>query len=131
MKQLNIQTPFRMFVLLLGLFLSVGAFAQIDVKGHVKDAQGEPIIGATVRVANTQIATVSDFDGNFALKANQGADITISYIGYQTQTVKAAPNLEITLHDDASGECGSHRLWSCKEKRLNWFGNRHEARRNE
>ena len=100
MKQLNIQTPFRMFVLLLGLFLSVGAFAQIDVKGHVKDAQGEPIIGATVRVANTQIATVTDFDGNFALKANQGADITISYIGYQTQTVKAAPNLEITLQDD-------------------------------
>ena len=100
MKQLNIQTPFRLFVLLLGLFLSVGAFAQIDVKGHVKDAQGEPIIGATVRVANTQIATVTDFDGNFALKANQGADITISYIGYQTQTVKAAPNLEITLQDD-------------------------------
>ena len=102
MKQLNIQTPFRMFVLLLGLFLSVGAFAQIDVKGHVKDAQGEPIIGATVRVANTQVATVTDFDGNFALKANQGADIAISYIGYQTQTVKAAPNLEITLQDDAT-----------------------------
>ena len=100
MKQLNIRTPFRMFVLLLGLFLSVGAFAQIDVKGHVKDATGEPIIGATVRVANTQIATVTDFDGNFALKANQGADLTISYIGYQTQTVKAAPNLEITLQDD-------------------------------
>ena len=100
MKQLNIQTPFRMFVLLLGLFLSVGAFAQIDVKGHVKDAQGEPIIGATVRVANTQVATVTDFDGNFALKANQGADIAISYIGYQTQTVKAAPYLEITLQDD-------------------------------
>ena len=100
MKQLNIQTPFRMFVLLLGLFLSVGAFAQIDVKGHVKDAQGEPIIGATVRVANTQTATVTDFDGNFALKANQGADITISYIGYQSQTVKAAPNLEVTLQDD-------------------------------
>ena len=102
MKQLNIQTPFRMFVLLLGLFLSVGAFAQIDVKGHVKDAQGEPIIGATVRVANTQIATVTDFDGNFALKANQGADITITYVGYQEQKVKAAPNLEITLQEDAT-----------------------------
>jgi iron complex outermembrane receptor protein len=87
---------------MLGLFLSVGAFAQIDVKGHVKDATGEPIIGATVRVANTQIATVTDFDGNFALKANQGADLTISYVGYQTQTVKAAPNLEITLQDDSA-----------------------------
>ena len=79
MKQVNIlrqakrlcrfQAPFRMLVLLLGLFLTVGAFAQIDVKGHVKDAQGEPVIGATVRVVGTQTGTVTDFDGNFALKA--------------------------------------------------------------
>ena len=102
MKQVNIKIPFRMLVLMLGLFLSVGAFAQIDVKGHVKDALGEPIIGATVRVANTQTAAVTDFDGNFTLKANQGADITVSYIGYQTATVKAAPNVEITLQDDAA-----------------------------
>ncbi len=102
MKQVNIRIPFRMFVLLLGLFLSVGAFAQIDVRGHVKDAQGEPIIGATVRVASTQTATVTDFDGNFTLKANQGADINISYVGYQTQTVKAAPSVEVTLQEDAT-----------------------------
>ena len=49
MKQVNIQFPLRMLGLILGLFLSVSAFAQIDVKGHVKDATGEPIIGATVR----------------------------------------------------------------------------------
>ena len=85
---------------MLGLFLSVGAFAQIDVKGHVKDAQGEPVIGATVRVVGTQTATVTDFDGNFALKANQGADITVTYVGYQEATVKAAPNLVITLQED-------------------------------
>ena len=102
MKQLNIKIPFRMLVLFLGLFLSVGAFAQIDVKGHVKDAQGEPIIGATVRVANTQIATVTDFDGNFMLKANQGADITITYVGYQDAIVKAAPSVEVTMQEDAA-----------------------------
>ena len=102
MKQVNIKIPFRMLALLFGLFLSVGAFAQIEVKGHVKDAQDEPIIGATVRVANTQIATVTDFDGNFVLKANQGADITVSYIGYQTATVKAAPNVVVVLQDDAA-----------------------------
>ena len=100
MKQVNIQIPLRMLGLLLVLFLSVGAFAQINVKGHVKDATGEPIIGATVRVDGTQVATVTDFDGNFALKANQGANITISYVGYQSQTVKAAPSLTITLQDD-------------------------------
>ena len=100
MKQVKFQFPLRMLGLLLGLFLSVGAFAQIDVKGHVKDATGEPIIGATVRVTGTQVATVTDFDGNFALKANQGAEITISYIGFQTATVSAAPNLTVTLLDD-------------------------------
>ena len=112
MKQVNIQflrersdsrrLPMRMLGLILGLFLSVSAFAQIDVKGHVKDATGEPIIGATVRVDGTQTATVSDFDGNFVLKAEQGANITVSYIGYQSQTVKAAPSLVITLQDDAA-----------------------------
>ena len=102
MKQVNIQIPFRMLGLILALFLSVSAFAQIDVKGHVKDATGEPIIGATVRVDGTQVATVTDFDGNFVLKANQGANITVSYIGYQSQTVKAAPTLVITLQDDAA-----------------------------
>ena len=85
---------------MLGLFLSVSAFAQIDVKGHVKDAQGEPVIGATVRVVGTQTATVTDFDGNFALKANQGADITVTYVGYQDATVKAARSLVITLKED-------------------------------
>jgi len=102
MKQENIRIPMRTLALLLGLFLSVGAFAQIDVKGHVKDAQGEDIIGATVRVVGTQIATVTDFDGNFMLKAQSGADISVSYVGYQTVTVKAAPSLEITLKDDAT-----------------------------
>ena len=102
MKQVNIRNPFRMLVLLLGLFLSVGAFAQIDVKGHVKDDLGEPVIGATVRVVGTQTATVTDFDGNFALKADQGADITVTYVGYQDATVKAAPNLVITLREDAA-----------------------------
>ena len=89
MKQVNIQVPLRMLGLILGLFLSVGAFAQIEVKGHVKDAAGEDIIGATVRVEGTQTATVSDFDGNF-----------VSYVGYQTATVKAAPTVEVTLVDD-------------------------------
>ena len=102
MKQVNIQFPLRMLGLILGLFLSVSAFAQIDVKGHVKDATGEPIIGATVRVDGTQTATITDFDGNFALKANEGASITVSYVGYQNQTVKAAPNLVITLQEDAA-----------------------------
>ena len=101
MKQVNIQIPLRMLTLVLGLFLTVGAFAQqIAVKGHVKDAQGEPVIGATVRVADTQTATVTDFDGNFALTVNQGATINVTYMGFQPASAKATPSMVITLQED-------------------------------
>ena len=101
MKQVNIQIPLRTLALLLGLFLSVGAFAQIDVKGHVKDAQGEPIIGATVRVAGQSGGVISDFDGNFTVKAKEGAQITVTSVGFQPVTVSAAPSVVVTLQDDA------------------------------
>ena len=101
MKQVNIQIPVRMLALIFGLFLSMGAFAQINVKGHVKDSSGEPIIGATVRVAGQQGGTVSDFDGNFTIQAKQGATIEVSYVGYQAAKVAAAPNVVVTLQDDS------------------------------
>ena len=101
MKQVNIQFPLRMLALMVGLILSVGAFAQIDVKGHVKDATGEPIIGATVRVVGTQTATITDFDGNFMLRADEGATINITYVGYLPANVAAAPNVTVTLQDDS------------------------------
>ena len=102
MKQVNIQVPRRLMTLLLGLFLTVGAFAQqITVKGHVKDATGEGVIGATVRVAGAQGGTVTDFDGNFTIQANRGAMLTITYMGYQPATVPAEPTVEVTLQDDS------------------------------
>ena len=103
MKQVNIQVPRRLTTLLLGLFLTVGAFAQqITVKGHVKDATGEGVIGATVRAEGTQGGAVTDFDGNFTIQAKKGAQITITYMGYQPATVAAAPTVEVTLQDDAA-----------------------------
>ena len=102
MKQVNIKFPLRMLALIFGLLLSTGAFAQITVKGHVKDATGEDVIGATVRVAGSQAATVTDFNGNFTLQAKQGADLQITFMGYQPATVKAAPTVEVTLQDDQS-----------------------------
>ena len=102
MKQNNYQMPLRMLVLVLGMIVSAGAFAQINVKGHVKDATGEPVIGATVRVEGTQIGMVTDFDGNFALTVPNDATLTITYIGYQELKVKAAPSLTMTLQEDTS-----------------------------
>ncbi|MCD7900398.1 MAG: TonB-dependent receptor [Bacteroides sp.] len=49
---------------------------------------GEPLIGATVRVKETSEGTITDIDGNFTLKAAPGSTLVISYIGYITQEVK-------------------------------------------
>ena len=101
MKQVKFRIPLRMMAVLFGLVLSIGAYAQITVNGHVKDATGEPIIGATVRVAGSEGGTVTDFDGNFQIKAPQGATLNVTYIGYQPANVKAAANGGVTLQDDA------------------------------
>ena len=101
MKQVKIM-PQRMLALICGLILSVTAFAQqITVNGNVVDATGEPIIGATVRVAGQQGGVITDFDGNFQIKANSGATLTVTYVGYQDAQVAAAPRVNIVLKDDA------------------------------
>ena len=101
MKQVKLM-PKRMLALICGLILSITAFAQqITVNGNVVDATGEPIIGATVRVAGQQGGVITDFDGNFHIQANSGATITVSYVGYQEAQVAAAPRVNIVLQDDA------------------------------
>ena len=102
MKQVNFRIPLRVLTLLMGLMVSISAFAQITVQGNVKDATGEPVIGASVRVVGTTIGTTTDFDGNFTLSnVQQGAKLQVSYVGCQTQEVAAAPNVQVTLQDDS------------------------------
>ena len=102
MKQAKSMIPVRFLSLLLGLFLSVNVFAQqLAVKGNVTDATGEPIIGATVRVEGQQgTGTVTDIDGNFSINAPQGSKLSVTYIGYQTAVVAAAPNVKIVIRAD-------------------------------
>ena len=92
-----------LLTLVVGLFLSVGAFAQqIAVKGIVKDTTGEPVIGANVLVKGTTNGTITDFDGNFQLMANQGDIIVISFIGYSAQELPATAELmNVVLKDDS------------------------------
>ena len=103
MKQVNLRIYRMILPLLVGLFLSVGVYAQnITVKGHVKDATGLEVIGANVvEKGNTSNGTITDLDGNFTLSVPKGATLTISFIGYQTQEVAAAPMVMVTLKDDA------------------------------
>ena len=84
------------------LLITTGLFAQqIQVKGHIKDSDNEPIIGANVSVSGTGIGTITDVDGNFKLGVDRNATLTISFIGYKKVEIKAAPILNITLESDA------------------------------
>ena len=90
-------------LLLAFLLLSIScAFAQkLTVKGTVLDETGQSIIGATVREKGVETNGAStDLDGHFTLTVNQGATIIVSYVGYKTQEVKAAPQLTIKMAPD-------------------------------
>ena len=90
-----------LLILMAGLFLSAEAFAQqIAVKGIVKDKAGEPITGANVVVKGTTNGTITDFNGNFQLSANNGDMILISFIGYNSQELPAAANMNVILVED-------------------------------
>ena len=104
MKQVNLRICQTILTLMLGLFLSVGAYAQnITVKGHVKDATGLEVIGANVvEKGNTTNGTITDLDGNFTLTVPKGTTLTVSFIGYKTQDVVVdSPTIMVTLQDDA------------------------------
>ena len=67
--------------------------------GQVQDSQG-PLIGATVMEKGTTNGTVTDFDGNFSLNVQPGATLVISYVGYESQEVKAGDNLKVKMKED-------------------------------
>ena len=94
----------RFFLLALMASTMLSAFAQnedITVSGTVVDNNGEPVIGASVIQKGTSNGAVTDLDGHFSVKVPKGTTLTISYIGFSTQDVKAAPNLQIKLVENS------------------------------
>lgn len=57
------------------------------VKGVIKDGNGEPLIGAAVQLKGSSTGTVTNFDGNFELKAPVGGVLVISYVGFANKEV--------------------------------------------
>lgn len=72
------------------------------VTGKVVDANGEPVIGATVIEQGTSNGTVTDFDGNFSLNVVSNTLLEVSYIGYKSQVLKAVygKTISVTLKED-------------------------------
>ena len=91
----------RLTMLSAGLFLMTGvALAQSSVTGTVVDENGDPVVGAAVRVDGTKTGTVTDVDGHFSISAPANSKLTVSYLGMKDQTVKAGQNIKVTMADD-------------------------------
>ena len=97
----------RLLVILFMMCIPLIGVAQnaFSVEGVVKDANGEPIIGASVVENGTQNGTVTDIEGAYKLKVKNGnVALKISYLGYKTQTIElnGRGKLEVKLVDDAA-----------------------------
>ena len=74
---------------------------QIEVKGTVVDNTGEPLIGVSVQIVGKQGGVVTDIDGNFAIKCEQGQQLKFSYIGFTDQIQKVnGPTMNVTMGED-------------------------------
>ncbi len=85
------------------LFASVFSLVtQAQVGGKVTDAKdGSPIVGATIKVKGKKVYAVSATDGTFSIKADAGASLEVSYVGFNSTTVVASSNSEVKLTSDA------------------------------
>lgn len=75
----------------------------VTVHGTVTSAtDNEPLIGASVIDTSSKLGVSTDLDGNFTIKVSEGSRLSISYVGYVTQTVEAAPYLQIALEENSA-----------------------------
>ena len=102
MKQVNLRIYQTILTLLVGLFLSAGAYAlQSSVFRIVKDQMGEPVIGANVLVKGTSNGVITDIDGKFALSAAKNDILIISFVGFMSQEIPVTgKDLMVTLKED-------------------------------
>ena len=78
----------RIFLVFLLLGISFGMYAQtITVRGTVKDATGETLLGVNVVEQGTTNGTITNLDGKYEIKVNRNASLVFTYIGYKTKTV--------------------------------------------
>ena len=91
-----------MTVLFMSFALAIQA-QNTTVKGTVKDATGEPVIGATVKVKGSTMGVITDIDGNYTIDCPSNATLEVSYIGSKTQIVKVGGKntIDVTLQDES------------------------------
>jgi TonB-linked SusC/RagA family outer membrane protein len=99
------KTKFSGILTLLLAFMVQLTFAQEKtISGTVSDNTGLPLPGATVLVKGTSSGTSTDFDGKYSIKANQGATLVFSFVGYTAKEVKvgASNSINVSMQEDAT-----------------------------
>ena len=94
----------KVALLILSLVCASSMYAQNNkVTGKVVDAQGEPVIGASVVVKGQSKGVVTDVDGNFSIDAAKGETLQFSYIGFRTvQKQISKPKMDVVMTEDAN-----------------------------
>ena len=95
----------RLTMFMISLFLFAGsALAQTKISGTVlSQDDGQPIIGAAVKVDGTSTGMLTDVNGRFSLTMPEGKNqITVSYLGYESQTLKVKNGMRVFLKSDAA-----------------------------
>ena len=88
-------------MLCLALLFPVMAMGQTKASGVVIDNFGDPVLGASVVEKGTTNGCTTDLDGKFELTVNKGATLVISFVGFTSQELKAAANMNVTLEEDS------------------------------
>lgn len=84
------------------LMVSMGAWAQTGLRGHVADQSGEPLIGVSVQVKGaTGQGAITDLDGNFVVNVKAGTPLVFSYIGYNSVTKPASNGMSVVLTENS------------------------------
>jgi len=97
----NVQKNFsRVLTLAMLLMVSTIAWAQQRITGTVLDGKGETLIGVSVMEAGTQNGTTTNVNGQFTLTVKEGANLNFSYIGYNSQNLRAQNGMRVVMRED-------------------------------
>lgn len=94
----------RILTLLLAFIVQISFAQEKTISGIVSDSSGFPLPGATIVLKGTSAGTSSDFNGNFAIKANKSATLVFSFVGYTTQEVLVGAKnaINVKLKEDSA-----------------------------